>query len=248
MIVYLAGGQPSWSKDLQGYPILVSFAEKHQCRLIDELESPSKMLDSGAFAAWTSGRVIDIDEYCDYIKSKSDKIDAYIALDVIPGQRNTSPSQRQIDDAVEMSIKNIEYMNNKGLKPMPVFHEGDPEWLLDKYVRDGHSIIALGATKSRGRPEVVDWLLPLFRKYEGQRFHGLGMTQKRVLEFFPFYSVDSSSWLNFSRFGPEANMYLLKGRSSSFNRRVGIMAIMDLKPCDESWKASRNGQLDLFHD
>jgi hypothetical protein len=248
MIVFLAGGQLGWSDDLRGHPILVSFAEKRQCKLIDELDSPSKMLDSGAFAAWTSGRVINIEEYCDYIDQKKDLIQFYIALDVIPGKINVAPSEKEVSDAVEQSVKNVDYMMSRGLKPIPVFHESDPDWVLEKYVSDGHELIALGATRSRGKPEIVHWLLPIFRKYPKQKFHGLGMTQKRIIEHFPFFSVDSTSWLNFARYGPEANLYLLKGRSSSFNRRVGIMAINDLKPCQEDWSATIGGQLDLFFD
>lgn len=246
MIVYLAGGQPSWSSCLAGHPILVSFAEKRQLKLIDELDSPSKMLDSGAFSAWTTGKIINIDEYCEYINKNNHLIDHYIALDVIPGKRNTVPSAEDIVSAVDASISNVEYMQRLGLKPVPVFHEGDPDWLLDKYVQDRHPLIALGATTSRGKSNVVNWLLPIFKKYPDQKFHGLGMTQKRIIEYFPFYSVDSSSWINFARYGPEANLYLLKGRSDLFYRRLGIMALTDLTPCDESEKPTISGQMDLF--
>ena len=247
MRIYLAGGQPSWREILERHHLLVSYAEPQQLKIITAgWDLPGLLLDSGAFTAWTKGRPIDLKQYVEFIKRQEHLLTGYIALDVIPGVPGRLPTEDEAKEATERTLANLDLMRLAGLKPIPVFHEGEPLWVLDHYVSQGHDLIALGATASRGRPELVEWLLPLFERHPDQKFHGLAMTQKRIIEFFPFYSVDSSSWLNFARYGVDANTYLLKGRSPDCLRRVGIAAIEDIARCPADAPATIDGQLRMF--
>lgn len=247
MRIYLAGGQLGWREQLEGHHLLVSYAEPQQLRLLTAgWDVPGYYLDSGAFTVWRQGRAIDLAAYVEFIKRHEHLLAGYIALDVIPGEPGRMPTEEEAKIATDKTMANLDLMRVAGLKPIPVYHEGEPIEVLDEYVRQGHDLIALGGTASRGRPEMVDWLLPLFERFPEQKFHGLAMTQARIIRHLPFYSVDSTSWLNFARYGVESNTYLLKGRSQGFNRALGIAALEDIARCPEGTPATRDGQLRMF--
>lgn len=245
MKIYLAGGQPTWP-ELAGHDLLVSFAEPRQLRILDKGWGGSVLLDSGAFTAWTKGQPIDLAAYIEFVKRRESDLAGYFALDVIPGQPGRLPTEDEAKRATEESMRNLDAMMTAGLRPMPIYHEGEPPEVLDWLVGQGHHVIGLGGTASRGRKELIDWMLPLFERHPAQRFHGLAVTQAGMVANLPFYSVDSSSWLNFARYGVTANQYLLKGRSPECLRRVGIIAIEDLKRCPSDAPATKGGQLKMF--
>ena len=263
MRVYLSGPQGSWRPEMEGHHLLVSFAEARQIKLLAAgWDVPGWLVDSGAFTAWTKGRPIDLDAYIAFLVDLEAQaaagalvLDGYLALDVIPGEPGRLPTEDEARWATGKSLENLAKMRAAGLSPIPIFHEGEPMDLLDAYVAEGHNVIALGATASRGKPELVDWLQPIFDRYPGQRFHGLAMTQRRVIEGFPFDSVDSTTWLNFCRFGLKANKHLLEGHDSAFYRRLGIQAIENIPRCREIQKTANiyalddaAQQLNLFAD
>lgn len=252
MRVYLSGPQGSWRPEMEGHHLLVSYAEPRQIKLLDAgWDVPGWLVDSGAFTAWTKGRPIDLDAYIAFLVGLEARaatgalvLDGYLALDVIPGEPGRLPAEDEARWATGQSLANLAKMRAAGLNPIPIFHEGEPLDLLAAYVTEGHDVIALGATASRGKPELVDWLQPIFDRYPGQRFHGLAMTQRRVIEGFPFDSVDSTTWLNFCRFGLKANKHLLEGHDSAFYRRLGIQAIENIPRCRETRKTPNLYALD----
>lgn len=71
--------------------ILVSFEypEPYQCKRLLQQNGVKLMIDSGAFSAWSKGRVINIDEYIEFIKQNSEVIDKerIVNLDIILGGR-----------------------------------------------------------------------------------------------------------------------------------------------------------------
>lgn len=242
MRVYLSGPQRSWRAELEGHHLLVSYAEARQCALLTEgWDVPGWLVDSGAFTAWTKGRPIDLAAYigfCQGLEARAAagtlNLDGYLALDVIPGEPGRMPTEEEARWATGKSLENLAAMRAAGLRPIPIYHEGEPVEVLDHYVAEGHEVIALGATFSRGKPTLIDWLDPIFKRHPGQRFHGLAMTQRRVIEGLPFDSVDSTTWLNFCRFGLKANKHLLEGHDSAFYRRMGIAAIENIPRCRDT--------------
>lgn len=247
MHIYLAGCKRAWREDVVGERLLVSFASPHECNMVAAgWDVAGWMLDSGAFSAWNAGRLIDLDAYMAFIEAHHHLLDAYVALDVIPGEPGRRPTPDEAQRATEQSFMNLEKMMAAGLRPIPVYHEGEPIDVLDELVRQGHGTIGLGATASRGKPKILDWLIPIFQRHPTQRFHGLAMTQRRVIEWLPFHSVDSTSWLNFAKYGLAANLYLLKDRTNGFMRRLGKECLLDIPRCPASAPVAHEGQLIMF--
>jgi hypothetical protein len=146
-------------------------------------------MDSGAYSAHTLGKQIDIDKYIEFCKKE--KPDYVCALDSI-----TDP---------EESFTNWEYMMNKGMDTIPVFHQGESFKHLDSYLNEVQvNYIALGGLVG-GHPEtLIEWLkivwVKILDKRPDLRVHGFGITSPNVIMRFPFYSVDSSSWTQSVRF------------------------------------------------
>lgn len=155
----------------------------------------SLLLDSGAYSAKTQNKKLDIDEYIEYIQERSDVLPphTYFNLDVI----GNGPK----------SYENFLYMRMQGLKPIPVWHaETELEFLghylhLSKY-------IAIGAISTMSNERTIHSLDDIWRDYltdkDGYpvcKVHGFGLTSILIMTRYPWYSVDSTSWVQFGRYG-----------------------------------------------
>ncbi|MFW6326751.1 MAG: hypothetical protein ACOC2F_00405 [Bacteroidota bacterium] len=150
-------------------------------------------LDSGAFSAKTQGVEIDIQEYIQFIKRHEKAIDVYANLDVI--------------GSAEKTWENQMIMEKEGLHPLPVFHLGAPRSFLERYI-DRYDYIALGGMVGIKNSQLIQWLDPLWRdlltKPNGipkVKVHGFGLTSLRLMLRYPWYSVDSTSWVVTGRLG-----------------------------------------------
>jgi hypothetical protein len=150
-------------------------------------------LDSGAYSAKTQGIKIDIQEYIKFVKEHLDVIEIYTNLDVI-------------GDA-EATWQNQLIMKEAGLKPLPVYHFGEPEEYLERYVKN-YSYIALGGTVGIVRKDTVSYFDRLFQNYlcdekgfPKLKVHGFGLTSLKHMLRYPWYSVDSTSWVVTGRMG-----------------------------------------------
>lgn len=143
-------------------------------------------IDSGAFSAETKGVPINIDEYCTFIKETG--VGIYAGLDVIGDARKT--------------MINVKYMEEAyGLSPIPTFHLGGDLQNLRNILH--YPYIALGglvfsSNIQRYLNEVWGIIL---REAPKIRVHGFGMTNIELMEHYPWYSVDSSSYKGGRRFG-----------------------------------------------
>lgn len=143
-------------------------------------------MDSGAFSAETKGVPINIDEYCKFIIDT--KIPTYAGLDVIGNAKAT--------------MENVKYMEKAyHLTPIPTFHLGGN--IKDLYELFNYDYIALGglvfsSNITRYCDEV--WSI-ILREKPNLRVHGFGMTNFDLMERYPWYSVDSSSYKGGRRFG-----------------------------------------------
>jgi len=186
-----------WSvigKKRTGNPGRFKYLEKiKKYKMKNNLNNLEIFLDSGAFSAWSKGIEIDIDEYIKFIKDNKDYISHYAVLDDI-----TDP---------ETTKKNQLYMEGKGLHPVPCFHYGEPTEYLEYYL-DKHDYIALGGMVPIPKDRLVNWLDYLWRDYltdkEGRaakKIHGFGLTTLSLMLRYPWYSIDSTSWVLAGRFG-----------------------------------------------
>ncbi len=163
------------------------------------------MVDSGAYSAFRKGLEIDIDEYIKFLKEKivMHTEVVYINLDVIGDG--------------EASYKNWIYMRKKGLNPIPVFHVGSDDSLLQKYLEktDHIGIGALANLTARRRLPFLDriwtkYLLDekLMPKY---KVHGLGVTSFGLMARYPWHSLDSTSWFRAGIYGKLMMPQYIKG-------------------------------------
>lgn len=187
--------------------VLTSFAYRSILRertplLAEECRRQGKrmehMIDSGAFTAWSSGKVIDLEQYCDtcndLLQQYGDVMDfTFVALDKIPGEKGRPMTAEDRLEACKISAANYHYMckHVEGFVK-PVFHTGDPDWLLMEYADADY--ISFGMSQQWSEDERVAWAAANAHKVEGRKLHGLAATGYRMLRAAPWYSVDSAAW------------------------------------------------------
>lgn len=156
-------------------------------------------VDSGAFSAYTLGVDIDLPTYCDYIKRNLDIIrieDGSLMASVLDG----------IGDPLK-TYRNQLHMEQLGVRPLPCFHAGEDERYLEWYVKN-YDYITLGGMVGSSTKQLCIWLDRIWDKYltDGSgnariKVHGFGITAVPIMERYPWYSCDSSSWIQSAAFG-----------------------------------------------
>lgn len=156
-------------------------------------------LDSGAFSAWTLGVALSVEEYCDYIKRNADIIrveDGSVMASVLDG----------IGDPLQTYRNQLE-MEARGVRPLPCFHAGEDERYLEWYVQN-YEYITLGGMVGSSTKQLMIWLDRIWDRYltDGSgrpriKVHGFGITAVPIMEAYPWYSCDSSSWIQSAAFG-----------------------------------------------
>lgn len=176
-------------------------------------------LDSGAYSAWSRGTEIDLDEYCAFIKANIEHIEVYASLDVIPGKPGEHASQQARETAAEQSWENYLYMLNEGLKPLPVYHYGEPDRFLTRMLDYGCDYIGIGglvAVTSKMRRHWLDRVFTALTDAKGMpiiKTHGFGMTAIPLVFRYPWYSIDSTTWIKITANGA---VYLPQMRRGEF--------------------------------
>ena len=151
------------------------------------------MLDSGAFSAWTQGKQVDLNTYCDYIERNQEWIGEYVALDVI--------NPKDPHAAAEASFENLIKMRKRGLRPLPVFHVGESFDWLHRMLDLGCDYIGLSATSLTGREDIDPWYKSAWAHLVEQdglpiiKAHAFGENRAEALNLFPWASADSTSWI-----------------------------------------------------
>lgn len=181
--------------------ILESYHYVHKQQFVDAMRDNKAQvfLDSGAFSSFTLGTKIDIIEYCNYIKRNIDiirKEDGVVMASVLDG----------IGDPLE-TWRNQHIMEQLGAKPLPCFHAGEDERYLEHYIKN-YDYITLGGMVGSSTKSLTVWLDRMFGKYicDGSgrprcKVHGFGITAIPLMERYPWYSCDSSSWIQSTAFG-----------------------------------------------
>ena len=144
-------------------------------------------LDSGAFSAFTKGVEVDLPGYCRYIKDNEDIIDVASVLDGIGDPLLTYQNQKA--------------MEKLGVTPLPCFHYGEDERFLEYYIAN-YEYITLGGMVPISTPQLKLWLDRIWNDYliDGSgnprlKVHGFGLTTYSLIKDYPWYSVDSSAWV-----------------------------------------------------
>lgn len=181
--------------------VLESFHYVGKQKFVDEMRvnNAKIFLDSGAFSAFTLGVSISVEEYCEYIKRNMDIIrveDNVVMASVLDG----------IGDPLQTWRNQLE-MELRGAKPLPCFHAGEDERYLEWYVKN-YEYITLGGMVGSSTKQLCIWLDRMWDRYltDGSgrariKVHGFGITAVPIMERYPWYSCDSSSWIQSAAFG-----------------------------------------------
>ncbi len=190
------------------------------------------ILDSGAFTVWTKGGSVNLDNYADYcLKMRitaPDTTTIYnVNLDVLPGRFGQHPTDEEREESARKGLENAHYLENKGLKVLPVFHQHEDFKWLDLMAKD-YEYFGISPANDVSMKEKVKWLRKVFSKIKATRkTHGFGATAPQITKQFPLYSADSSSWTAGSRFAriPTFNQGI--GRSVNFKDKEAFLQNWD---------------------
>lgn len=155
-------------------------------------------LDSGAFTGWSQKKEISVSEYARYVKWSKRIWTVCSSLDFIG----------RGEEAARKSYTYFRQLKEAGAEVAPVFHVREPDHWLQRYIDEGHDYILLGGMVA----ESGRWLEPrldglwntILTASDGAakvKVHGFGLTNFRLMFKYPFWSVDSSSWLQTGIFG-----------------------------------------------
>lgn len=149
-------------------------------------------LDSGAYSAQSQGKPINLKDYIAYIKEHRSLINIYANLDVIGNW--------------EASWENQKIMEQQGLFPLPVYHLEDPIHCLYKCLEyEGFALGGMAGASTPARIEFLDkcWEIICDTKdnLPKSKVHGFGMSSPKLMRRYPWFSVDSSSWVQYGLHG-----------------------------------------------
>lgn len=195
--VYLAAGYSSQNGFLEAtlktpappFPVLVTtpyiarffkmLARSPECLR----QCSAWMLDSGAFTVRYSGGSVDLERYCEFTKSTC--WDECVALDVIGDAEGT--------------LRNALWLKAHGSLAYPVFHYGEPLEILDEYVRQFPKVgLASQHCATVSSVDALRFYETCFARHWPFPYHSFGWIggkKEKPLDRFPFYSGDSSSWV-----------------------------------------------------
>lgn len=174
--------------------------------------APDIFLDSGAFTAWTKGQQIDLDAYADFILSYPKGTFTVVAnLDVIPGEWGKVSTQAEIDKSASKGWENFHRLQArlKGheVTLLHIYHQGEDVKWLKKLLAEGGDYIGISPGNDRTTRQKIAWLdaiMPLCCDAEGwplRKMHAFGVTALDIITRYPWYSIDSTTWVLASRFG-----------------------------------------------
>lgn len=206
---------------------LESYHYIHSPRYVEKIRRDGirVFLDSGAYSAYTQGVTVDIGRYCDYIHRNADIVEFPSVLDAIGDAEGT--------------WRNQEEMQRRGVRPLPCFHYGEPLEVLDYYMAN-YDYITIGGMVPISTPQLKIWLDRIWDEHltlpDGTpkvKVHGFGLTSLPLMFRYPWYSVDSSTWVQWAANG----MILVPGRA-------GQVDVSD----KSSRRKQRNQHLDSLPD
>ena len=236
--LYLAGGDavPLELTKEDNVGILTTFADgpKTVKKFIDKRHCKT-FCDSGAYGAAHSGKVINLDQYIEFIND-TPECDVFAVLDVIPwsdaGYMDGGAKQLSADD----TWKNYVYMLER-VKPeyrdklVCAYHYGETEKALQRIISgiDGYKpkYIAFGGRAGTHTKDLYSFFDNKFWKWIERsatpdiKIHAFGVTVFEMLERYPWYSADSTTWLRTGIAGNIHSRYCKGSVVNISNQRSG---------------------------
>jgi hypothetical protein len=134
--------------------------------------------------------------YSRFIKQFGWAIDFYVTVDAIFDPEKSWEIQ-------EYMVKEL------GMKPVPVIHHGAPMKWIDRYLDAGYDYLGIGGLgQGVSKADFFSWgdqlftrLCPGPKRLPIAKTHGFAMTSWELMVRYPWYSVDSASWVKAAAFG-----------------------------------------------
>lgn len=211
------------------------------------MKIPQVFIDSGAYSAHTKGAVIEMAAYAEFVKEHRKYITIAANLDDLTDPAITWRNQQDMESRVD------------GVPVLPTFHFGEPiEWLTH-YVRH-YDYIALGGQVGQSAEQLMFWLDELWDKYLTDvngyplvRVHAFGVTSVPIMRRYPWYSVDSTSWIMAAATGKA--MFCRTDPNNGLPH-LAVLSVSDKSPAkdqreqhvDSLTPAQREGFMKLVHE
>lgn len=207
--LYFAGQQAKEvDKYLQEKGALRLFSQVNERKGIQEWQkdgyAKKLFIDSGAFSVAHAGKTVDIDTYIKYINDNPE-IPIFVELDVIPFPVLNATTAKE---CCEATWQNYLYMKERVTSPchlLPLYHFGEPKDALRRILNtevDGKLPEYIGIGGRHGvatelQERYFNEIFAIVQRSDNPnvKIHAFGMTILRVLEQYPFYSADSTTWL-----------------------------------------------------
>lgn len=174
---------------------LESYHYIHKGKYLENIRKDGQkiFLDSGAFSSFSLGIDVDINAYAEFIKANQDIIETASVLDAIGDPVGTYHNQNTLEKL--------------GAPVLPCFHFGEPWDLAEYYVRN-YDYITIGGMVPIPNQKLEPWLDELWDRvltdkdgYSRIKIHGFGLTSRKLMAKYPWFSCDSSSWVQMASNG-----------------------------------------------
>jgi hypothetical protein len=134
-----------------------------------------------------------LDNYIKFIHEHKEALDVYVTVDIINNAEETWKIQK--------------FLESNGITPIPVWHYGsDTKW-LEKYI-DEYDYIGIGGMVPLRESQLLPGLDNVWDRFLTNRLgkpvvkvHGLAATAINLMFRYPWWSVDSTSWIVYSMYG-----------------------------------------------
>lgn len=152
----------------------------------------SLIIDSGAFT-YAKKKGITLEQWIKEASNITSNLINYelISLDVI----GNAPKTKENWDALKDIFPGI----------VPTFHVGSDLLFLKQYANSTSRICIGGMVPYKSEMQTLrkelNKIFSLFSKDSMPRFHAFGYFSQEILDNYPWYSADASTWQNYSRFG-----------------------------------------------
>lgn len=160
-----------------------------------------------------------VDSYAAFIKKYKRATDYYVNVDVIFNPK--------------MSWEVLKYLENEhGLNPVPVIHYGEDLKWVEKHLEAGYKFLGIGGLGQEVSASIyTKWADKVYdiicNTPDGKpcvKTHGFAMTSYPLMTRYPWWSVDSASWVKIAAYGGIYVPKIYRGKFT-FDDKPYVMAV-----------------------
>lgn len=163
----------------------------------EHVRGSGKGFGGGSYEWYRSQEFWDyVDRYAQFVHKNKHVLSVYANVDVIGHPEYTYDVQRYLEDEWD-------------LRPLPVVHYGTDLKYLQRYIEEGHDYIAIGglgqeitiSVYREWADRVFDYICDKKTRLPQIKIHGFALTSHKLMTRYPWYSIDSTSWIQYAAFG-----------------------------------------------